>query len=68
MAFVIAGQIFEGESGAFPVRGSTAAVVFEDGRAITDAKGLRAFDFKVFGDLAAQSVKRKSRVSAGGGR
>ena len=59
MAFVFGGQVYQEESGAFPVRGSKVVLAFEGGRAITDAKGLRSSDFKVFGDLAAAEAAKK---------
>lgn len=64
MAFILGGKVYQDDGGGLSVCGSRSVVAFESGRAITDAQGLRASDFKIFGDLAAAAEKRRG-LSAG---
>lgn len=64
--FVYGGQVFEGSGGAFPVRGSTVVLAFENGRQIADPKGLRDSDALFFGDLVNQAAKKKDQMMSSG--
>jgi hypothetical protein len=68
MTFVYGGQVFGDSCGVAPVRNSVVVLVFENDRQITDLKGLRDSDLRVFGDLVNEAARKKSRVSAGTGR
>lgn len=61
MPFVYGGQVFGDSCGVAPVRNSVVVLVLEDNRQITDPKGLRDSDLRVFGDLANEAAKRKQR-------
>jgi hypothetical protein len=61
MTFVYGGQVFGDSCGVAPVRNSVVVLVFENDRQITDLKGLRDSDLRVFGDLAGEAAKRKQR-------